>query len=62
MLSGGFTGTEEAAERAMTYLDRDPVVKALKEKGLYVKTPYLGKGGIQSAHLVCAASSSLGVC
>ena len=46
----------------MTYLDRDPVVKALKEKDLYVKTPYLGKGGIQSAHLVCAASSSLGVC
>ena len=46
-------GTEEAAERAMTYLDRDPTVKALKEKDLYVTLPYLGKGGIKSWELVC---------
>ncbi|TBU46840.1 SNF2 family N-terminal domain-containing protein [Dichomitus squalens] len=45
-------GTEEAAERAMTYLDHDPVVKALKEKDLYVKTPYLGRGGLKSYHLM----------
>ena len=36
----------------MTYLDRDPIVKALKEKDLYVKKNYLGKGGIKSTHLV----------
>lgn len=45
-------GTEEAAERAMTYLDRDPTIKILKEKDLYVKLPYLGKGGIKSWELV----------
>ncbi|PIL26140.1 hypothetical protein GSI_11895 [Ganoderma sinense ZZ0214-1] len=45
-------GTEEAAERAMTYLDRDPTVKVLKEKDLYVKLPYLGKGGIKSWELM----------
>ena len=45
-------GTEEAAERAMTYLDRDPAVKVLKEKDLYVRLPYLGKGGIKSWELV----------
>lgn len=37
----------------MTYLDRDPTVKVLKEKDLYVKLPYLGKGGIKSWELVC---------
>lgn len=36
----------------MTYLDDDPVVKALKEADLYVKVPYLGHGGIKSDHLV----------
>ena len=30
----------------MTYLDDDPVVKALKEADLFVKVPYLGHGGI----------------
>lgn len=45
-------GTEEAAQRAMTYLDRDPIVKALKEKDLYVQEGYLGKGGIRSWQLV----------
>ncbi|KAI8992837.1 SNF2 family N-terminal domain-containing protein [Trametes punicea] len=49
-------GTEEAAERAMTYLDHDPVVKALKEKDLYVKVPYLGKGGIKSHELMDEAN------
>ena len=43
----------------MPFPDRDPVVKALKEKDLYVKTQYLGQGGIQSAHLVRIASNSL---
>ncbi|KAI0702634.1 SNF2 family N-terminal domain-containing protein [Earliella scabrosa] len=45
-------GTEDAAQKAMTYLDRDPIVKALKEKDLYVKKNYLGKGGIKSTHLM----------
>ncbi|RDX45998.1 hypothetical protein OH76DRAFT_1407336 [Lentinus brumalis] len=45
-------GTEEAAEKAMTYLDHDSVVKSLKEADLYVKVPYLGKGGIKSDHLM----------
>ncbi|KAI0370965.1 hypothetical protein BV20DRAFT_943332 [Pilatotrama ljubarskyi] len=49
-------GTEEAAERAMTYLDRDPVVKALKENDLFVKVPYLGKGGIKSHELMDEAN------
>ncbi|KAI0350953.1 hypothetical protein OH77DRAFT_1411940 [Trametes cingulata] len=49
-------GTEEAAERAMTYLDRDPVVKALNEKDLFVKVPYLGKGGIKSHELMDEAN------
>ncbi|KAI0742548.1 SNF2 family N-terminal domain-containing protein [Daedaleopsis nitida] len=44
--------TEEAAQRAMTYLDRDPIVKALKEKDLYVQEGYLGKGGIRSWQLM----------
>ena len=46
---------------AMTYLDRDPIVKALKEKDLYVKKNYLGKGGIKSAHLVRSPSARLSV-
>ena len=45
-------GTEEAAQKAMTYLDKDPEVAQLKEQDLHVKTPYLGKGGIRSAGLV----------
>ncbi|KAI0706718.1 SNF2 family N-terminal domain-containing protein [Cerioporus squamosus] len=45
-------GTEEAAEKAMTYLDHDQVVKSLKEEDLYIKVPYLGKGGIKSDHLM----------
>ncbi|KAH9856240.1 SNF2 family N-terminal domain-containing protein [Lenzites betulinus] len=49
-------GTEEAAERAMTYLDRDPVVKALKEQDLFVKLPYLEKGGIKSHMLISEAN------
>ncbi|KAI0776695.1 SNF2 family N-terminal domain-containing protein [Trametes elegans] len=49
-------GTEEAAERAMTYLDRDPVIKALTEKDLFVKTPYLDKGGIKSHELIDEAN------
>ena len=48
----GYVGTEEAAEKAMIYLAHDPVVKQLKEKDLFVKEPYLGKGGIRSAALV----------
>ncbi|KAI0632763.1 SNF2 family N-terminal domain-containing protein [Trametes polyzona] len=49
-------GTEEAAERAMTYLDRDPVVKALNENDLFVKMPYLDKGGIKSHELMNEAN------
>ncbi|KAI0668956.1 SNF2 family N-terminal domain-containing protein [Trametes maxima] len=45
-------GTEEAAERAMTYLDHDPAVKALSEKDLFIEIPYLGKGGIKSYPLI----------
>ncbi|KAI0830062.1 SNF2 family N-terminal domain-containing protein [Trametes gibbosa] len=48
--------TEEAAERAMTYLDRDPVVKALSEKDIFVKVPYLDKGGIKSHTLMLEAN------
>ncbi|KAI0641041.1 SNF2 family N-terminal domain-containing protein [Trametes meyenii] len=51
-------GTEEAAERAMTYLDRDPVVKALSEKDLFVDLPYLDKGGIKS-HLLMDEGNEL---
>ncbi len=36
----------------MTYLDHDPIVKALNEKDLFVKIPYLDKGGIKSHLLV----------
>ncbi len=54
----GTVGTEEAARKAMTYLDRDPVVKRLKEDDLYVKKKYLGKGGIKSWQLVRSSSIS----
>ncbi len=43
----------------MTYLDRDPTVKVLKENDLYVKRSYLGKGGIKSWELVCIIISKL---
>ncbi|OSD03772.1 hypothetical protein PYCCODRAFT_1365388 [Trametes coccinea BRFM310] len=52
-------GTEEAAERAMTYLDRDPVIKALREQDLFVKVPYLGKGGIKSHELMGEANEMI---
>ncbi|KAI0334196.1 hypothetical protein GY45DRAFT_1318648 [Cubamyces sp. BRFM 1775] len=48
--------TEDAAERAMTYLDHDPVVKSLNKKDLFVKIPYLGKGGIKSHELIDEAN------
>ncbi|KAI9061801.1 hypothetical protein FKP32DRAFT_1594010 [Trametes sanguinea] len=52
-------GTEETAERAMTYLDRDPVIKALREKDLFVQTPYLGEGGIKSHVLMDEANEMI---
>ncbi|OJT14448.1 hypothetical protein TRAPUB_9026 [Trametes pubescens] len=51
-------GTEDAASRAMTYLDHDPIVKALNEKDLFVKIPYLDKGGIKS-HLLMDEANEL---
>ncbi|KAH9916397.1 SNF2 family N-terminal domain-containing protein [Epithele typhae] len=51
--------TEEAARKAMTYLDYDPVVKKLKEADLYVKVPFLGKGGIRSHDLVDEANEMI---
>lgn len=42
----------------MTYLDHDPIVKALNEKDLFVKLPYLDKGGIKSHLLVWPSHST----
>ena len=44
--------SEEGAQLAMAYLDRDPILKSLKEKDLYVQLPYLDQGGLKSADLV----------
>ncbi|CCM02285.1 uncharacterized protein FIBRA_04372 [Fibroporia radiculosa] len=45
-------GTEQAAARAMTQLNRDTSMKLLTENDLYIGASYLDQGGIRSAALM----------
>ncbi|KAI0920308.1 hypothetical protein AcV5_010081 [Taiwanofungus camphoratus] len=44
--------TGDAAARAMSRLDHNATVKALKEGDLHIGVPYCGKGGIRSSDLM----------
>ncbi|OBZ74793.1 putative ATP-dependent helicase IRC20 [Grifola frondosa] len=53
-------GTQDSAERAMTFLANDRVVKSLQEEDLYVEVPYCGAGGKLSAKLMEEANELIG--